>query len=107
MSDDYWNGFGIDVVRLLAGFSGGVVAALTLGKAEPWSILIRVIVGGLTANYLGRPAEDYIAAHITDIGRGGSFLVGICGMVLCQAAISFAKIRSERYTKQGDRKETQ
>ena len=35
MSDgNIWNGFGIDVVRLLAGCSGGVVAALTILRAH-------------------------------------------------------------------------
>jgi len=101
----FWNGLGFDVVKTPAGFAGGVVAALTFNQVEPLGLLIRVVVGGLTANYLGGPAETYVAAHFYDLGHGTSFLLGICGMVLCQGAVSFAKTRMERFTKNNNGRE--
>ena len=105
MTDDFWNGLGIDVVKLLAGFAGGTVAALTVSRNEPWQLLIRVIVGGLTANYLGAPAETYVSEHIYDLGHGTSFLLGVIGMIVCQGVLTWAKLRSKRYADNG--RETQ
>jgi hypothetical protein len=87
MSDNFLIDIGIKVQDLVAGFAGGVVNAFVFKRSDPWSIVGSVIVGALTANYLGEPASKYI-------GMGGgtsAFIVGLTGMAICQGLMEAVK----------------
>jgi preprotein translocase subunit SecY len=78
---------GIKVQDIVAGFAGGVVNAFVFKRSDPWSIVGSVIVGAFTANYLGEAASKYIG-----LGGGTSaFIVGLCGMAICQGLIEAVK----------------
>ena len=78
---------GLKLPDLVAGFAGGVVNAFVFKRADPWSIVGSVIVGALTANYLGETAVRYLG-----LGSGtAAFIVGLCGMAICQGLIEAAK----------------
>jgi hypothetical protein len=46
-----------------------------------------IVVGGLTANYLGEAASHYIG---TSVGAS-SFVMGLCGMAVCQGLFESVK----------------
>jgi len=71
---------GIKLPDLIAGFAGGAVAALIMRQIKPYEVVASVIVGSLTANYLGGPAAQFIG-----LGSGAAtFIVGLTGMAVCQ-----------------------
>lgn len=81
--------FGFDAARLLAGFSGGVVHALIFQQRDPYTVAGSIIVGTLTANFLGAAATTYIGNWI---GEGGaSFVLGLIAMIVCQGIVTAAK----------------
>ena len=76
---------GFSAPRLIAGFSGGVVAALFLFRKSPAAAVSSVVAGTLTANYLGPAALHYLP----DWAAGGAtFIVGLSAMVICQGIIA-------------------
>jgi len=78
---------GIVVPNLVAGFAGGVVNALVFRRADALSIIGSVVVGSLTANYLGDPVSKMIGTtpHVA------AFLVGMGGMAFVQGLIEAMK----------------
>src|SRR5262245_45257062 len=72
----WWEVLHLDMALLVAGFSGGVVAAFVLKQSDPWSIMGSIVVGALTANLLGVLAAKWTGTpdHVA------AFIVGICGM---------------------------
>lgn len=79
---------GIRLPDLLAGFCGGIVSALAMRQTTMPQIMTSVIVGGLTANFLGVPAATYVGFANTG---APSFIVGLGGMAICQGLIEAIK----------------
>ena len=78
-----WDDSGLHVQDLVGGASGGIVSSFVMGRAGPLAICSSIIVGALTANYLGEPA-----AKIIGTGQGSTtFIVGLGAMVICQKII--------------------
>lgn len=78
---------GIKTPDLIAGFAGGVVNTFVFKRADPISIIGSMVVGAFTANYLSD-----IAARYTGITPGASaFIVGLCGMAICQGLMEAMK----------------
>jgi hypothetical protein len=78
---------GINLRDLFAGFAGGVVNAFVFRRSEPFSIIGSMIVGAFTANYLSEPAARYIGTS----NGATAFIVGLCGMAICQGIVAAAK----------------
>ena len=89
---------GLYLVHLASGTAGGIVRGL-VNPSYNWTTRISsAIVGGLTAGY-GTPA----AAHFVrkwlelwgypfgDVEGSVGFLLGLCGMTLCEGALRWAK----------------
>jgi uncharacterized membrane protein YfcA len=84
-----WQQLGINLQDIIAGFSGGLVNAFVFKQVQPWTIIGSVVVGGLTANYLGPMVARYISGETT---RGAAaFITGLAGMYLCQRIVDSAK----------------
>lgn len=82
---------GLRLPELIAGFAGGVVSALVVPQSSPVKLVSSVLVGALTANYLGAPAAAYLG--FTSPGALGSaaFIVGLGGMAICQGIVEAIK----------------
>jgi hypothetical protein len=78
---------GIKLPDLLAGFAGGLVNAFVFKRSNPIAILGSVVVGALTANYLGEPAARVVGLSVGP----ASFIVGLAGMGICQGIVEAAK----------------
>ena len=77
---------GLKTQDLVAGLSGGVVNAIVFKRSNPVAIIGSMLVGSLTANYLAETASKY-----TGTSEGtAAFLVGLCGMILCQMIVAAA-----------------
>lgn len=80
---------GLKVQDLTAGVAGGVVNAFVFKRADPWAVAGSIVVGALTANYLGEYGVRYVG-----MGQGAAaFIIGLCGMAICQGIMSFVKQR--------------
>lgn len=86
MSDDFFSLIGINFKDLVAGFMGGVSNVVVLRKTKFLPIVGSIIVGGLTANYLGGTVAQLFG---TSSGFS-SFVVGLGGMAICQGIIESA-----------------
>jgi len=92
---------GLRLPDLVAGFSGGVASAFVMRQSDPWSVLACVVVGTLTAGYLGEPATRILGAT----GYYASFIVGLGAMAICRGLIEAVKryrFLSQSPTKGGD-----
>lgn len=78
--------FGIRVQDVLAGLAGGVVNAFVFKRSNPVAIIGSIVVGALTANYLGEAAQRYTGTS----GGAAAFIVGLCAMAVCQGLIEVA-----------------
>lgn len=78
---------GIKLPDMIAGIGGGVVNAVIFKRTHPFGYIGSVVVGAVTANYLGAEVSGRIAVS----AGASSFLVGMAGMVLCQSIISAVK----------------
>jgi len=78
---------GIHLNNAVAGFAGGVVNAFVFRRSDPWSIVGSVVVGTLTAAYLGEPVAGYLGAK----GAAAGFIVGLGGMAICQGILEALK----------------
>lgn len=83
---DFFVDLGIKVQDLIAGLSGGIVNAIVFKRGTPGAVVGSMVVGALTANYLG----EYGAKYTGMSSGAAAFIVGLCGMVICQAI--FAQI---------------
>ena len=81
---------GLNPIDLLAGFSGGMVAALLSAPSRPtaWGVFSAVIVGSLTAGYLGPVAPSYFGMKSSS---GTSFVIGIAGIPISRALLNTMK----------------
>lgn len=82
-----WEDFGIKLPDLVAGFAGGIVNSFVFNRSDPKSIVGSMIVGALTANYLGEPATKIIGTS----ANTSAFIVGLAGMAICQGIVEAAK----------------
>lgn len=78
---------GIKVPDLVAGLFGGLVNAFVFKRSDPGSVIGSVVVGALTANYLGEPISRFLGTS----GGAAAFITGLAGMALCQGLIDAAK----------------
>lgn len=79
MEHDLWTYMGISPPDVFAGFCGGVVNFFWFRLKGPKEAISAVIVGALTANWLGVLAGIYFGATT---GHVGAFLVGLFGLKL-------------------------
>lgn len=85
--NDWLMELGIKIQDMVAGFAGGVVNAFVFKQSDPWGVVGSVLVGALTANYLGEAT-----ARQFGLGEGtGSFITGLCAMAVCQGIVEAAK----------------
>lgn len=71
---------GIKTQDVLAGLAGGVVNSFVFKQSNPMAITGSIVVGALTANYLGDVASKYTGTS----GGASAFIVGLVGMAVCQ-----------------------
>ena len=74
--------YGLNIKDLIAGFLGGLSAAVVMRQSNPWQIMGSIIVGAITANYLGGYVDSWTGEGITR--EAGDFVVGLSAMALCQ-----------------------
>ena len=74
--------YGLHLIDLIAGFLGGLTAAVVMRQSNPWNIIGSIIVGAITANYLGAYVDTWTGAGITR--EAGDFVIGLTAMVVCQ-----------------------
>lgn len=86
MIKEWASEIGISLQLALAGFWGGVVHALIMRRVSLIEVLTAVVVGMMTANYLGGVAVKYTGAP--ELATG--FIVGLSGMIICRGIISAA-----------------
>ena len=86
MSGDFLSQIGIQVHDLVAGFAGGAANAFVFKKSTPWAVIGSIVVGGLTANYLGSVFAKFVG---TSPGTS-AFIVGLAGMAICQGIVESA-----------------
>lgn len=85
MDGNWLQDVGFKLQDLIAGFMGGLVNAFVFNRVSPVAVVGSIVVGALSANYLGEPAAKYVSAHILDVSEGvASFLIGLGGMGLMQ-----------------------
>lgn len=80
---------GLNVGRLVAGFSGGVVHTFVFKQTEAYAAVGAVLTGTLTANFLGPAAAHYIGGAIGD--GGTAFIVGLSAMAICQGIVAMVR----------------
>ena len=88
MDHDY---YGLNALRLIGGFGGGLVNALIFRKSHPMEVLSTAVTGTLVANFLGPAASHYAPSWVGD--GGVAFLVGLSAMAICQGAVSTIRAR--------------
>lgn len=83
MLKEFLQELGWNLQLALAGFWGGVVATLVFRQAKPIEAVSMVIVGFVTANYLGAVAVKYTG--FSELPTG--FVVGLSGMTVCRGIV--------------------
>jgi hypothetical protein len=73
---------GLNAARLIGGFAGGVVHVFTVRKFDPLAAAGSVVVGTLTANFLGPAAQHIAPVWMGDYGP--AFVVGYCAIIILQ-----------------------
>lgn len=93
---------GLHSLDLIAGLLGGLVAALVLRQSNPWNIMTSVIVGAITANYLGGYVDIMTGPTVTR--EAGDFIIGLTSMVVCQKLLDSAQNWKFPWSKNGNGK---
>lgn len=94
---DFLISLGFKTQDLVAGLSGGVVNAIVFKRSNPVAVISSMIVGALTANYLGEYGAKY-----TGTSEGtAAFIVGLCGMIICQLIVAGAAKWTPSFLKEG------
>ncbi len=89
---------GVKAMHVAAGIAGGLVRGMVRPEVSWTRRLTVAAIGGLTAGY-GTPAVAPAVAHwaglwgypAVEIAGAVGFLLGLCGMTLCDAAINWAR----------------
>lgn len=79
--------YGLKVSDLIGGFAGGLVSAIVFKKSDRWSVVSSVVVGALTANYIGEPIAKFLGMG----GGAAAFICGLAGMAICQGLVDAIK----------------
>lgn len=80
---------GLSASKMIAGFSGGLLYSFAIKEKDPRSIVVSVMAGALTANFLSDATAHYVPAWV---GAGGvSFLTGLTAMAICQGVIAWVR----------------
>ena len=89
MADTSWLAeLGISLPNFFAGFCGGMVASIGMGRTKPLEIVSSLVTGSLSATYFAKPVAAIVSAHVAEIDVGlAAFLVGLCGMSITQGII--------------------
>jgi fluoride ion exporter CrcB/FEX len=92
---------GIKTTHFIAGIAGGIVRAFLAG--EGWiAAMSSVVVGTLTASYVGPMAIGYLPISMIEKGElAVVFLTGVSGMFVCEGVLKFAKRWSDNPTLPG------
>ncbi len=77
---------GLNVQDMIAGFAGGVVHAFAFRPTDPVAQVGSVILGTLTANYLGPEVAHYVGGWISN--GAAAFLVGMSAMAIVQVGVA-------------------
>ena len=80
---DFLSDLGFHIKDIVAGFAGGIANAFIFKKSNPWAIMGSIIVGGLTANYLGSALSKLLGTS----DGASAFIVGLVGMAVCQGIV--------------------
>lgn len=94
---DFLMSLGLKTQDLVAGLSGGVVNAIVFKRSTPVAVIGSMLVGALTANYLAEFAAKYTGTS----SGAAAFLVGLCGMILCQIIVAAAAKWTPPFLKPG------
>ena len=89
MPADFLEKYGLHALDLIAGLLGGLTAAVVVRQSNPWQIIGSVLVGAITANYLGGYVDILTGPTITR--EAGDFVVGLSAMVLCQKILDYVQ----------------
>lgn len=88
--------FGLRITSAIAGFCGGVTYVFVTKNTKPFEAIGSVVVGSLTANYLGTHV-----ANLTSLAEApAGFVTGLCAMAMCQGIIAGG--RRFRLSEKGD-----
>jgi hypothetical protein len=80
MADDFGTKFlGLDIKNIVAGISGGLSIAYAMRKPKPWELVSGMVVGGLTANYVGPSVSEWTGLPILM----AAFFVGVAAKWIC------------------------
>lgn len=78
---------GIRLADSLAGFAGGVAYVCVMRGLPAWTAVGTVVLGTLTANYLGEHV-----AKVTSLNQGAAgFVTGLGAMAICQGIIKASR----------------
>lgn len=78
---------GVNVPQAVAGFAGGVANVFVFRRVKPFDALGAVVVGTLTANYLGALVARTTGLPELPVG----FIVGLAGMAICLGCFNMAR----------------
>lgn len=94
---------GLDAKLLMAGFAGGVAHAFAFKQTQPMAQVGSVVMGTVTANYLG-PVAVQLGEHIgLNFGPGAwAFAVGLSAMAIIQGVASAIQSRIDRFRSSTD-----
>lgn len=96
MPDDFW---GIHARDFVMGMQGGIANILAFRRLKLTDIFASVIIGGLTANYLGSTVGELIARYLGTMASRetshdlGVYFVGLAGGVICRGIVDTAGAR--------------
>jgi sugar (pentulose or hexulose) kinase len=82
---------GLNLRDVAIGIQGAFSAILVLRKKKLYEVLSTVVVGGLTANYVGPAAADRFGfPHDVTV-----YICGVAGWVICLGALKWITIYSK------------
>lgn len=95
---DFWTLWGLKSSLLLSGGAGGLSAAI-MGTGSGWQRIASGIVGFMCANFIGPQilqagSNFYAVTPATESGVG--FVVGLCGMTICDAIVRIVNRSRDR-----------
>lgn len=81
---------GVNPADVVAGFSGGMCAALVTTGSRPtlWGVATSILIGACAGGYAGPVAPAYVGLKPSPFA---SFVIGLCGMPLCRMFIKGAE----------------
>lgn len=90
-----WLGFHLP--ELIAGLGGGACAVAVMGQSKPKQIMGSLVVGALTANYLGNSAVHVLVSSMNLVVEPtvASFGVGLLGTPICQTIMERFQARAK------------